>query len=134
MGYPNSTIDPITGLPRVSNFMDDLRLLGYDVIIVNQPTYEITNPVQPTIQVWVPAKLFPFVAAHWESRPNMRTIDGGADYIERNAYTLASFIKNYVKPLQIAVGSTEPLVLIGPSMGGQITRYALAYGEKICSN
>ena len=113
-----------------NNFLDDLRILGYDVIIVNQPTYDIINPAQPTIQVWVPMRLSPFVAAHWESRPNVRTIDGGADYIERNAYTLASFIKNYVKPLQVSANSIEKLVLFGPSMGGQITRFALAYMEK----
>jgi hypothetical protein len=135
MDYPDGTIDPATGLPGVSNFMSDLRTLGYDVIVINQPTYTITNPVQPTIQVWVPTKLNPFVAAHWETRPNLRTVDGGADYIERNAYTLASFIKNYVKPLQNSVGSTQKLVLIGPSMGGQITKYALAiHGEKVCTN
>lgn len=131
MDYPDGTIDPVTGLPGVSNFMRDLRTLGYDVIVINQPTYQITNPVQPTMQVWVPTRLFPtFVAGHWETRPNLRKVDGGADYIERNAYTLASFIKNYVKPLQNSVGSTQQLVLIGPSMGGQITRYALAYMEK----
>lgn len=120
-----------TGTPIQANFLNDLRTLGYDVIVINQPTYQITNPLQPTIQVWVPTRLFPtFIAAHWETRPNLRTIDGGADYIERNAYTLASFIKNYVKPLQNSVSSTQQLVLIGPSMGGQITRYALAYMEK----
>ncbi len=86
-----------SGTPIDANFLDDLRKLGYDVIIINQPTYEIINPVQPTIQVWVPTKFLPFALAHWETRPNVRTIDGGADYIERNAYTLASFIKNYVK-------------------------------------
>jgi hypothetical protein len=130
MDYTDGTIDPVTGLPRKANFMDDLRRLGYDVIVINQPTYTITNPVQPTIQVWVPTRLYPFLAGHYETRPNLRTIDGGADYIERNAYTLASFIKNYVKPLQGSAGSTQQLVLIGPSMGGQITRYALAYMEK----
>jgi pimeloyl-ACP methyl ester carboxylesterase len=123
MEYPVSST-------TTKNFLSDLRTLGYDVIIINQPTYEITNPVQPTIQVWVPTRFFPTVLGHWETRPNTRVIDGGADYIERNAYTLASFIKNFVKPRQVTAASTQKLVVIGPSMGGQITRYALAYMEK----
>lgn len=90
------------------NFMSELRTLGYDVIIINQPTYDSVDTVGN-------AKI---------------GIDGGADYIERNALTLVSFIKNYIKPQQVVAGSTEGLVLIGPSMGGQITRYALAYMEK----
>lgn len=88
------------------NLIDKLRTEGYDVIVINNPTYTTTNANGQTV-----------------------TIDGGADYIERNAMTLVSYMQS-IKEQQNIAGSTEKLVLIGPSMGGQITRYALAYMEK----
>ena len=88
------------------NLIDKLRTKGYDVIVVNNPTYESTNAAGQTV-----------------------VIDGGADYIERNAMTLVSYIQK-IKSDQNTAGSTQKLVLIGPSMGGQITRYALAHMEK----
>ena len=56
-------------------------------------------------------------------------IDGGADYIQRNALLLVEVIQRTNARLA-ASGSTEQLVIVGPSMGGQISRYALAYMEK----
>ncbi|MEZ4796224.1 MAG: T9SS type A sorting domain-containing protein [Flavobacteriaceae bacterium] len=78
-----------------------LRELGYDVVIVNHPTYT----------------------------RGTKTIDGGADYIERNAMnhvTLYQHLNNTV----LNNGSNQQLVIVGPSMGGQISRYALSYMEK----
>lgn len=78
-----------------------LNGLGYDVIIVNHPTY-VKNGIE---------------------------IDGGADYIERNGLThvaLYEFINNKLDQNN----SNEELVIVGPSMGGQISRYALSYMEK----
>jgi hypothetical protein len=74
---------------------------GYDVIIVNHPTYT----------------------------RGTKTIDGGADYIERNGLAHASFYQ-YLNTTILANGSSEELVIAGPSMGGQISRYALSYMEK----
>jgi Putative serine esterase (DUF676) len=111
------------------NLITELRSKGYDVILVNNPTYSIVNPLQPTIQVFIPPTFFPYTPGRWETRPNIRTIDGGADYIERNAMTLVSYMQS-LKNTVLQNGSSEKLVLIGPSMGGQITRYALAYMEK----
>lgn len=71
---------------------------GYDIVIVNFPTYVNSNGM---------------------------TIDGGADYIERNALSLATVIKLVN---QQKVGDEEN-VIIGPSMGGLISRYALRYME-----
>ena len=79
-----------------TNFINDLRNQGYDVIIVNQPNYT-TDGVN---------------------------VDGGADFIERNAYAFVQLVKEVNVKLQ-ANGSNEKLVVMGPSMGGQITRYAL---------
>ena len=78
-----------------------LRELGYDVVVVNHPT-------------------------HWH---NGIRIDGGADYIERNALTHVQLYRQLVHRLN-QNNSEESLVIVGPSMGGQISRYALAYMEK----
>ncbi|MCL9771054.1 T9SS type A sorting domain-containing protein [Flavobacterium sp. HXWNR69] len=53
----------------------------------------------------------------------------GADYIERNAMAVVSLLQRETAKLE-ANGSTEKIALIGPSMGGLISRYALAYMEK----
>ncbi|SHN64795.1 Putative serine esterase [Flavobacterium fryxellicola] len=93
-------------LMKYNNQSKDLKAqltaLNYDVIIVNFPTY-VNNLGQ--------------------------TIDGGADDIFRNGRTVASFLQKINLDIK-ANGSTEKLVLVGPSMGGQITRYALANMEK----
>lgn len=98
--------ESIDVLMKYNNQNKDLKAqltaLNYDVIIVNFPTYD-NNLGQ--------------------------TIDGGADDIFRNGRTVASFLQKINADIQ-ANGSTEKLVLVGPSMGGQITRYALAYMEK----
>ena len=79
-----------------------LTAQGYDVVIVNFPNY--TNNLG-------------------------QEVDGGADDIFQNGRTIASFIQYLNGQLQTN-GSAEKLVVVGPSMGGQITRYALAYLEK----
>jgi hypothetical protein len=53
--------------------------------------------------------------------------DGGG-YIERNAMVTIKVIEWINEQLQ-ANGSGHEIVVVGPSMGGQITRYALAYME-----
>jgi hypothetical protein len=98
--------ESIDFLMKYNNGNSDLKAkltaLNYDVIIVNFPNY-VNN-----------------LGA---------TIDGGADDIFRNGRTIASFI-TYINGVLQTNGSTEKLVVVGPSMGGQITRYALAYLEK----
>ena len=80
------------------SLINSLNLKGYDVIIVNHPVYKSKG----------------------------KDIDGGSDYIERNAYTFISLIR-YIKSIQ---QGNEEAVVIGPSMGGLISRYALAYMEQ----
>lgn len=82
---------------------DELRLKGYDVIVLNFPNYQ--SPETGALR------------------------DGGADYIERNAMVLVKLIQTVNAELQ-QNGSTEKIVVVGPSMGGQVARYALAYMEK----
>ncbi|RFS15557.1 triacylglycerol lipase [Emticicia sp. C21] len=89
------------------NIIEDLKADGYDVIVLNFPSYPL----------WVAPR-------GWRI---MR--DGGADYIERNAFVLVELIEQ-VKIKLAAAGSNERIVIIGPSMGGLISRYALTYMEK----
>jgi len=81
------------------NMADYLRTLGFDIILVNFPTY---------------------------TRPNSTTvIDGGVDFIQRNAFILVELI-NQINAQKVGA---QKNVIIGPSMGGLISRYALRYME-----
>ncbi|MEK8180584.1 T9SS type A sorting domain-containing protein [Flavobacterium buctense] len=81
------------------NLADYLRTQGFDIILVNFPTY---------------------------TRPNSTTVvDGGVDFIQRNAFVLVEII-NQINAQKIG---NQKNVIIGPSMGGLISRYALRYME-----
>jgi pimeloyl-ACP methyl ester carboxylesterase len=79
------------------NLADFVRGEGFDVVILNAPQYV----------------------------SNGTPVDGGGDYIERNAMVLVELIETINSQ---KVGDQE-LVIIGPSMGGLISRYALNYME-----
>ena len=83
------------------NLGDIVRDNGYDVVVLNFPTY-----FREQDQVW---------------------IYGGADYIERNAMLLVELIK-YINNLKVG---DKQNVIIGPSMGGLVARYGLNYMESI---
>ena len=91
---------------KTANLAEELQDQGYDVVIANFPVYQIATAM---------------------GIPIYR--DGGTDYIERNSYGIIEVIK-YLNAELVASGSTEKLTIIGPSMGGIIARYALAYMEK----
>lgn len=81
------------------NLATDLRNQGFDIIILNFPNY---------------------------SRPGTSTlVQGGSDYIQRNAFVLIELI-NMINGLK---SGDEKNVVIGPSMGGLIARYALRHME-----
>lgn len=82
-----------------SNLGDIVRAEGYDVVILNFPTY-----VRASDGV---------------------TVDGGADFIERNAMLLVELIE-IINTEKVGM---EQNVIIGPSMGGLISRYALNFME-----
>ena len=88
-----------TGSMGAQNLADEVRSLGFDVIILNFPMY--TRMV------------------------DMELIDGGADFIERNAMLLVDLIDT----INTNKTGSEQNVIIGPSMGGLIARYALNYME-----
>ncbi|MCH9661774.1 MAG: T9SS type A sorting domain-containing protein [Bacteroidetes bacterium] len=79
------------------NMADILRAEGFDIVVLNAPQYSTGG----------------------------NDIDGGADYIQRNAMVLIEMI-NLLNAEK--VGDAE-LVVLGPSMGGLIARYALSYME-----
>ncbi|WP_417860069.1 T9SS type A sorting domain-containing protein [Winogradskyella sediminis] len=83
------------------NLADLVRAQGFDVVILNFPTY--TRTADNSI------------------------IDGGADFMERNAMILVELIETI--NTQKASNSPEQNVIIGPSMGGIIARFALNYME-----
>lgn len=59
----------------------------------------------------------------------MLDLPDGGGYIERNAMVCIETI-NEINRRLASNGSKEEIVVVGPSMGGQVTRYALAYMEK----
>ena len=80
------------------NLADILRNEGYDFIALNESLYTSDG----------------------------KDIDGGADYIQRNAMVLVELI-NFINNEKVG---SEELVIIGPSMGGLIARYGLSYMEQ----
>ena len=87
--------------PTTDNMVTEVRNEGYDLIIVNFPSYT-------------------------SSTDGTTLIDGGADFIQRNAYSVIAL-------LQLINGITDATsenVVIGASMGGLIARYALSYMEQ----
>lgn len=84
---------------NTENLADEARDLGYDVVVLNFPVY---------------------------TRNGSEVVDGGTDFIQRNAFILVELI-NQINALKVG---DEELVVIGPSMGGLISRYALRYMEQ----
>ena len=86
------------------NLIMELNALGFDIVIVNHPVHRL--PINGNLE-----------------------IDGGADYIERNAMGHVALYQ-HLNEILAQNNSNNQLVIVGPSMGGQISRYALAYMEK----
>lgn len=82
-----------------ANLAEELIAQGYDVIVLDFPKYPINGNI----------------------------IDGGSDYIQRNAFTLVKLIQQINT---IKASYADSLIIIGPSMGGLISRYALTYMEQ----
>lgn len=94
-----------------------------DLIILNFPKYEYARE---TKNVCLYNSLIGCLFRKTVSVPRIR--DGGVDYIERNGLVLEKLLKVVNERLS-ANGSTEKITLIGPSMGGLISRYALRHME-----
>jgi len=105
---------------------DKLRQKGYDVIIVNFPVLGNTGA---STSVPIPSIVKKETSPGVFDDVNKEGRDGGADFIERNAMAVIALIQE-VNTQLIQNGSSEKLAVVGPSMGGLIARYALAYMEK----
>ena len=94
---------------------------GFDVVILNFPKRSIDTK---QIKYWHP----------FSENYNYLTVtnqrDGGSDYIERNANVLKALIVKLNNELK-QNNSSEKLKIIGPSMGGLISRIALTEMEKV---
>lgn len=84
---------------NTDNLADLIRAEGFDIVILNFPEYIRSN--------------------------DHKSIDGGTDYIERNAMLLVDLINT----INAQKTGNNKNVIIGPSMGGLISRYALNYME-----
>ncbi|MCB0461594.1 MAG: T9SS type A sorting domain-containing protein [Flavobacteriaceae bacterium] len=91
-----SSLDYV-GAGGPGNLADYVRSQGFDVVLLNFPVYT--------------------------RAADMTEVDGGADFIERNAMLLVELL-NIINAAKVG---TEENVIIGPSMGGLISRYALNY-------
>jgi hypothetical protein len=110
------------------NLGERLRNQGYDVVIVNFPVTKMAEYRKERIE-WAGPGWNP-----WSGTPIswntgiMDTItiyrEGGNDYIQRNAKGIKQLLKMVNDSLQTN-NSAEKLVLVGPSMGGLVTRWAL---------
>lgn len=95
------------------NLGDKLRDLGYDVVIANFPIYKIATYNKPL-----------FIGHEPEIVSGSYSREGGSDYIQRNAKGIKQLIKILNSTLT-SNSSTEKLVVVGPSMGGLVSRWAL---------
>ncbi len=91
------------------NLGDDLRNQGFDIITLNFTRY---------IADTIPHPNFPFIDIY-------KIINGGTDYIERNAMVLIDLIEQ----INSCKMGSNPIKIIGFSMGGLVARYALRFME-----
>ena len=91
-----------TSSSGTQNLADLVRAEGFDLVILNFPVYT--------------------------RAADGATIDGGTDFIERNAMLLVELL-DIINTLKAGATTPEQNVIIGPSMGGLISRYALNYME-----
>ena len=87
--------------PTTDNIVTEVRDEGYDLIFVNFPSYT-------------------------SSTNGTTLIDGGADFIQRNAFSVIALLQL----INGMTATTDENVVIGASMGGLIARYALRYMEQ----
>lgn len=96
----------------------------FDVVLINFPTYFLLS--NGTLQsLSNSTDVNGDTVIDTLDYPGSTLVDGGADFIERNAFSVVDII-NLINSQK--TGSEEN-VIIGPSMGGLISRYALNYME-----
>ena len=113
-----------TGSEGSQNLADIVRAQGFDVVILNFPSYfRLTD--NSLLNIDDATDNNADLVIDELDYPGSTLIDGGADFMERNAMLLVDLITT----LNTDKVGDEELVIIGPSMGGLISRFALNYME-----
>jgi hypothetical protein len=118
-----------TGSSGNQNLGDLVRAEGFDVVILNFPSYfRLSDNTLLNIDEATDTNADTVIDEL--DYPGSTLVNGGADFIERNSMLLVDLINTLNGPEEEGgkVGDEE-LVIIGPSMGGLISRYALNYME-----
>jgi len=103
--------------PENNYFGRKLRDSLYDIVIGDFPDYSIGDLVY--------ISNFNFITGgQLDTIPGGKIRKGGADYIQRNAKVLKKLIQAVNDSLAVN-NSNEQSILIGPSMGGLVSRWAL---------
>lgn len=102
---------------RTQNFGEEMRDLGYDIVILNFPTYYLR-----TVTKYIP------ILGSYIGIPVNEYRFGGADHIERNSFVFVKLIQQ-INGILASKGNSNKLVVVGTSMAGQISRYGLKYME-----
>ena len=99
---------------------------GFDVIILNLPQYLLLSDGVSVMNINQVTDTNGDMIIDENDYPAGSTlVDGGSDFIERNAMTLVTLLQT----INTQKTGDEQNVIIGPSMGGLISRYALNYME-----
>ena len=108
------------------NLADKVRAdEDHDVILINFPSYFVLQ--NGNLQSFAQSTdVNNDAVIDAQDYPGSTVVDGGADFIERNAFSVVDII-TLINSQKIG---NEENVIIGPSMGGLITRYALSYMEQ----
>ncbi|MEJ6793340.1 MAG: T9SS type A sorting domain-containing protein [Lacinutrix sp.] len=133
-GFDPSDTRNISGIYDLLNFDDNGTTQNladqvrnnddYDVVLINFPSYFLlSNGTLQSLENSTDVNGDTVIDVL--DYPGSLLVDGGADFIERNAFSVVEVI-NLINSQKIG---SEENVIIGPSMGGLITRYALNYME-----
>jgi hypothetical protein len=118
-----------TGSGGNQNLADLVRAQGFDVVILNFPSYFRLSD-NTLLNIDDATDVNADTVIDELDYPGSTLVNGGADFIERNAMLLVDLINTLNGPVEEGgkIGDEE-LVIIGPSMGGLISRYALNFME-----
>ncbi|MEH6537948.1 MAG: T9SS type A sorting domain-containing protein [Psychroserpens sp.] len=113
-----------TGSQGAQNLADLVRAEGFDVVILNFPSYFRLSD-NTLLNIDDATDNNADLVIDEADYPGSTLVNGGADFMERNAMLLIDLINT----LNTDKVGDEDLVIIGPSMGGLISRYALNFME-----
>ncbi len=107
------------------NLADLLRAEGHDVVLLNFPRYLRLSDASLMHIDAIEDTNEDMIIDEADFPEGSTLIDGGVDFMERNAMLLVDLINQ----LNTDKVGNEELVIIGPSMGGIVSKYALNYME-----